>query len=354
MLGRVLYAAHSLKGVMFGIGHVELEGLRLLLVVAEQESFTRAASKLGITQSALSRQVQRLEREFGTRLFYRNGRGVQLTEAGTKLQRVGKEIFHSLDTLKEELTADSSRFRGVVTLGLPPSLGATISTGLVRRFQETYPEARIRVLVAFSGTLMEWLEAGRVDVGVLYDVRRSATLLVAPLLLEPLYLVESMSLRTASGQVKMPDRAKLAELATGPFVIPSPANGMRRVVDTATARLDIKMQITAEVDSVDAIKEMVQRGPERCVLPLGTFHRELKAGLLTGRRFEDDEMDALLVLATPLHKPVTKLASAVLRLVEQEVSRCIDNGMLSGMTGANLRRTLATRLKKNAARATLA
>ena len=333
---------------------MELEGLRLLLVVAEQESFTRAATKLGITQSALSRQVQRLEREFSTRLFYRNGRGAQLTEAGAKLQRVGKEIFQSLDSLKEELTADSSRFRGAVTLGLPPSLGATISTGLVRRFQEAYPEAHIRVLVAFSGILTEWLEAGRIDVGVLYDVRRSATLLVTPLLLEPLYLVESASARTISGQVKIADRAKLAELAMGPLVIPSSANGMRRIVDTATARLNIKLRITAEIDSLDAMKEMVQTGPERCVLPLGTFHRELKAGLLTGRRFEDDEMDALLVLATPLHKPVTKLASAVLRLVEQEVSRCIDNGILSGMTGANLRRALATRLKKAGSRATLA
>ena len=354
MLGRVLYAAHSLKGVMFGIGHVELEGLRLLLVVAEQESFTRAATKLGITQSALSRQVQRLEREFGTRLFYRNGRGAQLTEAGTKLQRVGKEIFHSLDSLKEELSDDSSRFRGVVTLGLPPSLGATISTGLVRRFQQTYPEARIRVSVAFSGTLTEWLEAGRIDVGVLYDVRRSATLLVTPLLLEPLYLVESAaSASMSSVQAKTADRAKLAELGTGPFVIPSSSNGMRRIVDTATAHLSIKMRITAEIDSLDAMKELVQTGPERCVLPLGTFHRELKAGLLTGRRFEDNGMDALLVLATPLHKPVTKLASAVLRLVEQEVSRCIDDGILSGMTGVNLRRALAAKLKKTRARATL-
>jgi hypothetical protein len=60
-------------------------------------------------------------------------------------------------------------------------------------------------------------------------------------------------------------------------------------------------------------------------------------------------MDALLVLATPLHKPVTKLASAVLRLVEEEVSRCISGGILSGMTGANLRRTLAARLKKSGA-----
>ena len=320
---------------------MELEGLRLLLIVAEQESFTRAATKLGITQSALSRQVQRLEREFNTRLFYRNGRGAQLTEAGEKLQRAGREIFHTLDSLKEELSTDSSRLRGVITLGLPPSLGATISASLVRRFRQIYPEAQIRVLVAFSGVLTEWLEAGRVDVGALYDVRRSATLLVTPLLLEPLYLVESASGHNSS------EPAALAELGVGPLVISSSTNGMRRIVDAATARLNIKMQITAEIDSLDGIKEMVQAGPERGVLPLGTFYRELKAGTLVGRRFDDSQMNALLVLATPLHKPVTKLASAVLRLVEQEVGRCVDDGLLSGVSGSNLRRALAAKTRKS-------
>ena len=321
---------------------MELEGLRLLLIVAEQESFTRAANKLGITQSALSRQVQRLEREFNTRLFYRNGRGAQLTEAGEKLQRAGREIFHTLDSLKEELSTDSSRLRGVVTLGLPPSLGATISASLVRRFRQIYPEAQIRVLVAFSGVLTEWLEAGRVDVGALYDVRRSATLLVTPLLLEPLYLVESVSGHNSS------EPAELSELGIGPFVISSSANGMRRIVDATTARLNIKMQITAEIDSLDGIKEMVQAGPERGVLPLGTFYRELKAGALVGRRFDDSQMNALLVLATPLNKPVTKLASAVLRLVEQEVGRCVADGILSGVSGSNLRRALAAKTRKSA------
>jgi LysR family transcriptional regulator, nitrogen assimilation regulatory protein len=321
---------------------VELESLRLLLVVAEQESFTRAATRLGITQSALSRQVQRLEREFNTRLFYRNGRGAQLTEAGQKVQRVGKEIFRSLDGLREELSLDSSRLRGVITLGLPPSLGATISTSLVRRFREAYPEAQIRILVAFSGALTEWLEGGRIDVGVLYDERRSATLLVTPLLLEPLYLVEAAP---GSGSSQA---AALSELGKGVFVIPSTTNGMRRIVDAATARLNIKMRITAEIDSLDAIKEMVKIGPERCVLPLGTFHRELRAGVLTGRAFDDRQMDALLVLATPLHKPVTKLASALLRLVEEEVARCVREGILSGKTGSDLRRAVAGKSRKSA------
>ena len=314
---------------------MELENLRLLLVVAEQESFTRAASKLGIRQSSLSRQIQRLEQELDTLLFYRNGRGVRLTAEGEKLQRVAKGVFDALNQVTEELQESRSKFQGNVILGLPPSLGATISAAVVRRFQANYPEARLTVLVAFSGTLLEWLEAGRIDAGVLYDVHRSRSLLVTPLLQEYLHLISA----PRQGETGAP--VQVSELGIGPYVVSSPANGMRRIVDAAAARCKIKMNITAEIDSLDAIKEIVGNGPERCVLPFGAVHREVKAGSLISRRFDDSQMQALLVLATPLHRPVTRLAAAVLQLVEKEVSRCVEDDILSGIAGWELRRKMS-------------
>jgi LysR family nitrogen assimilation transcriptional regulator len=320
---------------------VQLEALRLLLVVVEQQSFTRAASKLGMRQSALSRQVQRLEQEFDTLLLYRHGRGVRLTDAGEKLHRAALAVFDILKSTKEELSADSSKFRGTVVLGLPPSFGATISTGLVRRFQTNFPEAHLKVVVGFSGTLLEWLEAGRIDVGVLYDARRSRTLLVTPLLRENLHLIE------APTGAHIAESAELAELGIGPFVIPTTANGMRKIIDAAVSRLNISMHVTAEIDSLDAIKEMVEGGTERSVLPFGAVHREVNAGRLTARRFTDPHMQALLVLATPLHQPVSKLAAAVLRLVEQEVGRCVDQGVLSGLAGASLQQLLSDKARES-------
>jgi len=67
------------------------------------------------------------------------------------------------------------------------------------------------------------------------------------------------------------------------------------------------------------------------VLPYSAVHREVKAGRLAARRFDDARMQALLVLATPLHKPVTKLASAVLQLVEKEARRFMKEGVLAGV-----------------------
>jgi LysR family nitrogen assimilation transcriptional regulator len=305
---------------------MEFETLRLLVIIADQASFTRAAAKTGLTQSALSRHVQRLEREFSTRLLYRDGRGVKLTEPGLRLVESARQIVQSIDGLKEEFLAQPTRFRGKVTLGLPPSLGAAISAAIVRAFNSQYPEARLRVVVAFSGVLAEWLEAGRIDVAVLYDVRRSATLLVTPLLTEFLYLVEAPrgSKRSAT--------AELQELAMGSYVLASSENGMRKIVDKAADRLKIKMNIAAELDSLDATKELVETGPERGVLPLGAVHREVRAGRIVARRFDHVEMQALLVLATPLHKPVTRLATAVLDLVAREVERSVADGVLGGVT----------------------
>lgn len=303
---------------------MELEALRVFLAVAAHQSITRAASALGLRQSAISRKIQGLEQSLDTRVFYRNGRGVRLTAAGEKLQRVATEVIEALDALTAELRAEHSGFQGEVTLGLPPSLGATISAGLVRRFQEGYPQARLRIMVAFSATLLEWLDDGRIDVGVLYDVHRSRTLLVTPLLNEALHLV---SRPAAAGTAAI---AELPELGVGPYALPSTANGMRRIVDAAATRNRIRMQVSAEIDSLDAMKELVEAGPERCVLPLGAVHREVRAGRLAARRFAGTQLQALLVLATPVNRPVNPLASAVQRLIQAEVARCLADGSLSG------------------------
>lgn len=305
---------------------MEFEALRLFLAVAEQESFTRASIKLGITQPALSRHVQRLEEDCDAQLFYRHGRGVILTEAGKRLKAVSEDVLKQLREVKDELSAASAGHRGSVVLGLPPSLGATLAVPLMRRFREDYPDARLTIMEGFSGTLLEWLEAGRIDVGVLYDARRSRTLLVTPILREHLFLIQRPDAPGCGP-------ARIEELAEGPFALSSPSHGMRRVVDSATAKAGVGVHVTAEIDSVVAIRQLVEAGPERAVLPFGAVHREVAEGKLTARRIDHEDMQALLVTATPLHKPVTKLTSAVLRLIDGEVRRCVSDRILSGLAG---------------------
>lgn len=303
---------------------LDFETLSLFLEVAEHGSFTRAAIHLGITQPTISKRVQLLEEELGASLLYRHGRGVSLTDAGNRLVEVARSILLQLEEVKVELGDDTQQLRGWVTVGLPPSFGSSLSVPLARSFQRRFPEARLRVVEAFSGSLLELLEAGKVDLGVLYDARISPTLLVTPLLQEDLYLIEAADGEGGDGPVE------LSELATGPFVLSNSSNGLRRVIDAAAALADLRMDVAFEVDSLTALKRIVETGPERCVLPYGAVHREVREGKLRARPFAGRGLTALLVSAMPLHRPVPRLAKELHDLLAQEVQTCIEAGMIAG------------------------
>lgn len=303
---------------------MDLETLKLFLAVATHGSFTRAAIQVGITQSTISKRVQQLEQEVGSRLLYRHGRGVGLTESGERLAAVASKVFDQLDEVRDELNESASTLRGWVTLGLPPSLGASISVPLARRFRVRFPSANLRVIESFSGSLLELLDAGKMDLAVLYDARLSATLLVNPLFREHLYLVEN-----AQAPHHLTD-ADLSELGEGSFVLSHSSNGLRRVLDDAAATANISIDVPLELDSLTALKRVAQSGPERCVLPYGAVYEEVREGKLHARRFAGEGLTALLVSATPLHRSIRRITRELQNLLVEQLRESLSEGTLTG------------------------
>jgi len=101
---------------------MELKQLESFVRVAELGSFTKAASVLGMPQPLLSRHVRQLEVELHQNLLLRNGRGVSLTEAGSRMLEHGRGILHQVALAKEELASVRGALAGKVSIGLPPSL----------------------------------------------------------------------------------------------------------------------------------------------------------------------------------------------------------------------------------------
>ncbi len=304
---------------------MDLLELRYFLTVADEGSFSRASIKLGITQPGLSRQIQRLERAFGTYLFYRNGRGVAPTPAGQKLVETARTMLGQFDATKGEILEESSRAQGSVVFGVPPSLGASLAAPVAMSFRRIHPGATLHVREAFSSTLLEWVESGRLDLAVLYDARRGHNQIVAPLLREDLFLVQGAARANGTG------RASSAELAGLGFVLPGGSNGLRRVVDQAMQRAGLQLAVDMELDSVPALKQLVEHGPWSTILPYAAVHAEVAAGRLSARPIAL-RMRALLVTATPKHRPVSKATTALLRIVRAEIQRCVANGVLKGTT----------------------
>src|SRR5271165_82955 len=102
---------------------MQLKQLEYFRHVAELGSFTRAATFLSVVQPALSRQVRQLEIELGQTLFKRNGRGVNLTDAGARLIEHTRGIRTQVGRARQELDEERNGDSGHITLGLPPTLG---------------------------------------------------------------------------------------------------------------------------------------------------------------------------------------------------------------------------------------
>ena len=145
---------------------VELRHLAALQAIAQTGSFGRAARQLGYTQSAVSQQMQTLERAVGERLVERPGgpRPVSLTEAGTLLLRHADAIVARLDAARADLAALSAGEAGMLRVGTYQSIGQRILPTLIRRFAAAWPRVEVRLTETNTDQeLVALIERGDLD-----------------------------------------------------------------------------------------------------------------------------------------------------------------------------------------------
>jgi LysR family nitrogen assimilation transcriptional regulator len=244
---------------------MDLKQLEYFRHVAELGSFTRAASFLSVVQPALSRQVRQLETELGQNLFERNGRGVVLTDAGTRLLEHARGILTQVGRARQELEDQRNGDSGHFTLGLPPTLGRSVTVPLVKAFDHRLPNAQLATVEGLSAYIVEWLNLGRIDCALIYNAPGSPTLDLQPLLDEQLFLIAPLPAR---GTRKARKSVTLAELADYPLNIPSRPHAMRMSVESALAGVDVKIKVAHEIECIPAIVDLVRQGHGYAVLPL--------------------------------------------------------------------------------------
>jgi len=166
---------------------MELDQLRYFLKVAERRSFTRAAEDLTISQSALSRSIQKLEEELGQPVFERAGRSVTLTDAGTLLQSRAQNVLTILEDTKAEITDDGES--GRIRIGAIPTIAPFYLPDVLKQFAEDFPRASIVVQENTTDALLKLCTQGEVDLAILALPIPSRYLEVEELFEEELLLV---------------------------------------------------------------------------------------------------------------------------------------------------------------------
>ena len=145
---------------------VEIRHLAALEAVAREGSFGRAAASLGYTQSAVSQQIQMLERIVGERLLERPGgpRAVSLTEAGTLLLRHAEAIVGRLHAAQADMAALGEGLAGALRVGTFQSVGAKVLPEVMRRFLDGWPLVELELTESASDDdLLRLVERGELD-----------------------------------------------------------------------------------------------------------------------------------------------------------------------------------------------
>jgi molybdate transport repressor ModE-like protein len=175
---------------------VELRHFAALQAVASEGSFGRAAERLGYTQSAISQQIQMLERIVGEKLVERPGgpRAVSLTEAGRLLLRHADSIVARLQAAQADLHSLRSGEAGVLRVGTFQSVGARLLPEIMMRFRAQWPQIQVTLEERDSDAeLAEMVERGELDIAFVLPPFEDAPLEVIELLRDPYVLVVSAS-----------------------------------------------------------------------------------------------------------------------------------------------------------------
>lgn len=273
---------------------MDLRQLRHFREIAACGSVSAASGVLRIAQPALSRQMRALENELGTPLFVRTGRGVVLTPAGQALLDEAAMLLGEADRVSKRIRGFGTRLAGEATIGLSPTTGRLLTLPLAQCVRADYPALRLRIAEAFSGTLLEWLQAGRIDAAILFHVPGSGSVRAEPVAEEPLSIIggsETMPFPPGSTQ-------PITALAGHPLVLPTPQHGLRRMVDDHAAQRGAALDLLFEFDSLDATIAVVRQGIALTILPESVVRPMLLSGALRAWRIGEPPLVRPLVVAT--------------------------------------------------------
>ncbi len=289
---------------------MDLKQLEYFVAVVDLGGFSRAARLLNVAQPAISRQVRSLEVELRQNLLVRNGRGATPTDAGKRLLAHARGILQQVERARAEVDEIKGAPVGHIVVGLPPTLARLVTAPIVREFRRRFPRATLAIVEGLSSSMHEWLQVGRIDVGLLYNPAPSPAVDVRPLLEEPLYFV------TRRGRESRGRSLPLSELPSHPLIIPSRPNAIRMLVETRLAAIGQKPQVAMEIDAVSAILELVAEGHGSAVLSPRALAGAAVARRLASLPIVKPRIASTLAIATSAQRPSTPLQQAAVALIE--------------------------------------
>lgn len=307
---------------------MELRQLKYFVAIADCSSFSKAADKVFVAQSALSHQMAQLEDELGTALFHRSRRGVELTDAGARFFPHAVSILRQTEAAMASARSDGDAPAGKVVFGLPHSVSHALALPLLRQVRQQFPDVQLELTEELTGNLTKQLRAGQINLSVLFDDGHLSEFASVPFLREQMYLIEppqDVPRRTTGITLK--------QVLTMPLILPANPHGVRPLIEDAALKAGLASpKIDADISSISILRTTLLAGMGRTLLPLMPFMPEIDAGLLVATRVGSPPLQRTLALCASSHIPMSAASQAVWKLTLALVRTLCADGRWQGAT----------------------
>lgn len=302
---------------------MDIRELRYFMHVARVGSFSRAAAQLNIAQPALSRQLKKLEDELDVTLLIRNGRGVELTEAGSILLAQAESLVSQFEDAAKLVRGGEENFAGHIVVGLPPTCGLLIGPVLFEMFRTRWPHAKLVLREGISTSLEEWLLDRRLDIAVMHNPLPLEGIHIEPLLHERMVVVhnapDGRDPATARG-------VRIRDLGDMPLILPALPHSNRRMLERAAHQHGARLNVVAEVDSVRFTMALVKRGVGQTIQTYAGAIRDLQAGELGARFIDRPLLMSTLSMGVPREAKSAWLTMETARLLKNVIATLVNRG----------------------------
>ena len=251
--------------------------LKVFRSVATNLSFTKASQELFVSQPAISKHIQELEREFSTRLFDRLGNKIQLTSAGKLLLDHSVRILKDYQRLDFDMNAMQQQFKGELRIGASTTISQYVMPEILAAFLKAYPQIKVNMLSGNSRDIESALVSNRIDIGMVEGISRQPQMKYSPFMRDELVaIVRNVS--PLAGR----DEITVDELRTLPIVLRELGSGTLDVIEKYLHQHDCNisdLNISMHFGSTEGIKHFVEHSDSIGIVSVRSVGKDLLAGI---------------------------------------------------------------------------
>lgn len=293
---------------------MEIKQIRCFLAVFEEGSFSRAAERLNTTQPGLSVQIAALEAELAVMLFERHARGVRPTPAGRRLYGHGLDLLKAANSATQDMRTLSGKIVGNLAAGIPPTISRAALAPVLGRYVQGYPDVDIRVVEAYSNTLISLINGREVDFAIVTFVPGNPSLTFREIFRDRFVLVSGAALGlTPMAPFRMDSRPDLK------LVLPSLRNGLHWLLDEPLQTGRIRASKVIEIDGLSGALEFVASSDWAALMPSAAVRDAADSGRLVLSPIAGPEIEVRYFLAHLSSSPLSAAGQAFADILGEEL-----------------------------------